>query len=68
MATQAREAGSSLALGQNDSNAAALTGSLMLITGSNGQLYMSLINKKWGNNEYLINAVWREALSEPGLG
>lgn len=49
MATQAKEASSSLALGQKDSNAADSAGYLMLITGSDGQLYMSLINKKWGN-------------------
>lgn len=51
-------AASALALGQNDSSAAGSAGYLMLITGSDGQLYMSLINKKWGDNEYLINAVW----------
>lgn len=49
MTTRAKEAGNSLALSQDESNAAGSAGYLRLIMGSDGQLYMSLINKKWGN-------------------
>lgn len=48
-ATQVKEAVSLLALGRNDSPTAGSAAFLMLITSSNGQLYMSLINKKWSN-------------------
>ncbi len=49
MASQAKEAVSSLALGWNDNDTAGSAAFLTLITSSNGQLYMSLINKKWSN-------------------
>ena len=43
------EASSSLALGRNGSWAAGLAGCLLQITSSGGQLYTSLINKKWSS-------------------